>query len=61
MSWYCVHEKTWPGNLYEPPESWCEIDDDYTCENCPLRHSKDDEEWDQVDYEYDRHIDSFDF
>lgn len=59
MSRYCIHEKTWPGTCYEPPETWCEFDND--CENCPHRYSKEDYENDLADYEYDIYKDSLDF
>ena len=61
MSWYCIHEKTWPGTLYKPPEAWCELDEDCDCEDCPHRYSQEDYEDDCADYEYERYRDSFDF
>ena len=61
MSWYCIHEKTWPGTLYEPPEAWCELDEDCDCEDCPHRYSQEDYEDDRADYEYERYRNSFDF
>ena len=61
MSWYCIHEKTWPGTLYESPEAWCELDEDCDCEDCPHRYSQEDYEDDRADYEYERYRDSFDF
>lgn len=61
MSWYCIHEKTWPETLYEPPEAWCELDEDCDCEDCPHRYSQEDYEDDRADYEYERYRDSFDF
>ena len=61
MCWYCIHEKTWPGTLYEPPATWCELNEDCDCEGCPHRYSQEDYEDDYVDYEYERFRDSFDF
>ena len=61
MSWYCIHEKTWSGTLYEPPEAWCELNEDCDCEDCPHRYSQEDYEDDRADYEYERYRDSFDF
>ena len=62
MSWYCVHERIYPGTLYEPPESWCDIDDDCCCgDDCPHRYSREDYEADRADYEYDMYRDSIDF
>ena len=61
MSWYCIHEKTWPGALYEPPEAWCGLDENCDCEDCPHRYSQEDYEDDRADYEYERYRDSFDF
>ncbi len=61
MSWYCIHEKTWPGTLYEPPESGCKFDEDYDCENCPHRYSKEDYEDDKEDYEYEKYRSSLAF
>ena len=63
MNWYCIHKKTWPGTYYEPPESWCELNpnDDYDCENCPYRYSKEDFDADRADYEYEKYKDSIDF
>ena len=55
MSWFCIYEKRWLGTLYEPPESWCEINDDYDCEHCPHRYSKEDYEADRSDYLYDEY------
>jgi len=61
MSWYCIHEKTLPGTLYEPSEAWCELGEDCDYENCPHRYSQEDYEDDRADYEYERYRDSFDF
>ena len=63
MSWYCIHEKTWSGTLYEPLEAWCELNEDCDCdcEDCPHRYSQEDYEDDRADYEYERYRDSFDF
>ena len=61
MSWYCIHEKTWPGTLYEPPKAQCELNEDCDCKDCPHRYSQEDYEDDRADYEYERYRDSFDF
>lgn len=61
MSSYCIYEKTSPGTLYEPPESWCDINEDYDCENCPYYFSKEDYEDERLDYEYELYRESFDF
>lgn len=65
MSWYCIHEKTWGGTLYEPPEAWCEIDiceeENYDCEYCPYRCTPEDYEDDRMDYEYENYRDFFDY
>ena len=62
MSWYCIHEKTWSGTLYEPPEAWCELNEDYCdCENCPHRYSGEDYEDERINYEYESRRDFLDF
>ena len=35
----CIHEKYFPGGMYDPPEYWCEkeMDYDYDCNSCPYR------------------------
>lgn len=61
MSSFCIHEKTWGGSRYEPPEAWCELSYDECGENCPYRYSGDDFEDDRIDYEYDKYRDDFFF
>ena len=62
MSWDCVHEKRWPGNYYEPPEIWCELNPEHDCENCPYYYSEEDYEADKADFLYDMQKDRcFDF
>ena len=61
MSWYCIHEKTWPGTLYEPPEAWCELNEDCDCEDCPHRCSQEGYEDDRADYEYEIYRDFLGF
>ena len=62
MSAYCIHEKIWVDDFFEPIEYSCKVNDDHDCDNCPYRYSKEDYENDMIDYEYDRYIeDSFDF
>lgn len=60
MSAACIHFKSYPGTLYEPPEAWCDIDEDgeYDCESCPHRYSEEDYEADRADFLYDLYRDS---
>lgn len=61
MSWYCIHERRSPGSWDEPPESWCELDGDCCCDECPNRYSREDYEGDLADLAYDRYVDSLVF
>ena len=60
-AYFCIHMKTWAGSYYEPSESWCELNSEYGCDDCPHRYSQEDYEGDLADCEYERHIDFFDF
>jgi hypothetical protein len=51
--------KTWTGSYYEPPESWCELNSEYDCDNCPDRYSKEDYAYDIADFEYEDHKGSY--
>lgn len=55
MSWFCIHQRTWAGTLYDPPEAWCDYEDEVgNCDSCPYQYSREDYEADCADYEYDR-------
>ena len=58
---FCIHMKTMTGSYYEPSESWCELNSEYGCDDCPDRYSKEDYYNDRADYEYDRYRDSLEF
>ena len=53
----CVYFKSWPGSRYEPPEAWCDINEEFDCENCPHYYSKEDFMYDRADFEYDYYRD----
>jgi hypothetical protein len=53
--------KTWAGSLYEPPESWCELNSEYSCDDCPYQYSKEDYECDYADFRMEINRDRFDF
>ena len=57
MSYYCIHEKTFKGSLYEPTETWCEFNEEHDCENCSNHYSQEDYEYDRADYEYEKYQD----
>jgi len=43
MSDFCIYEKTIAATYYDPPESWCTLDEDYECDYlCPFRLVQDD-------------------
>lgn len=52
MSWFCIHEHILSGDLYNPPESYCDIGGD-DCQNCSHRWSQEDFEGDLADKERD--------
>lgn len=53
MSLFCIHEYIRPGNEYDPPEFWCEYENEVMdCEHCPYRYSREDAEADEADREY---------
>lgn len=52
MSWFCVFDNSYPGDMENPPENYCEIGYD-DCENCPQRWSEEDFEGDLADMERD--------
>lgn len=55
MSWFCIHQHTWAGTLYDPPEAWCDYENEVgDCDSCPYQYSREDYEADCADYEYDR-------
>lgn len=58
-AYFCIHMKTWTGSYYEPPESWCELNSEYGCDDCPDRYSKEDYEYDRADFEYEDHKGSY--
>jgi len=58
---FCIHMKTWAGSLYEPPESWCELNSEYSCDDCPYQYSKEDYECDYADFRMEIDRDRFDF
>ena len=62
MSYFCVHEHSYSGNYYEPPEFSCDYEDEgYDCDECPYRYSKEDLEADRADMLYDMYKDFVDF
>ena len=60
---YCIHMTVYPATRYEPAECYCEYgeDDEYDCENCPHRYSKEDAEMEAADLAYARYRDEVDF
>lgn len=56
---YCIHMTIYPETRYEPAEYYCDYgeDNNYDCENCPHRLSKEDAEGIAADFEYDRYRD----
>ena len=62
MSDFCIHEHVFSGSLYEPPESWCEFEEEVSsCEACPYRYSKEDRDADYADHIYEMKRDLVDF
>ena len=61
MTNFCAYQNIFRGNRYEPPEAWCELnfDEEYDCDTCPFRISKEDYDEAEVDRNHDRL--SFDF
>ena len=60
---YCVHMIIYPETRYEPAEYSCERgkDEDYSCDNCPYRYSKEDAEAEAADRAYDMYRDQLYF
>lgn len=58
-AYFCIHMKTWTCSYYDPPESWCELDSEYGCDDCPDRYSKEDYAYDIADFEYEDHKSSY--
>ena len=61
MTDFCAYQNVFRGNRYEPPEVWCEltVDEEYDCDSCPFRVSKEDCDEIEADRNYARYPDIF--